>query len=87
MHGGPPGWMQVDELATYRFPLKPSTSNDEIRPRPVTCARVSRKAKIVDMLQLSPGKAFEGKKGVVWSFCVKGDTHGLDIEPNNSHRT
>ena len=43
------------------FRLAPSTSDAETRPRPTTCARLSRYAKVVAMLLLSPENAdFEG---------------------------
>ena len=57
-HGGAPWWVYVGELGRYRFRLKHFTSDAEPRPRPVTCARLSRNAKIVVMLLRSPEVGF-----------------------------
>ena len=61
VHGGAPGWAHVGELGRYRFRLTPSTSDAEARPRPPTCARLSRHAKNVTMLLLSPENGFESQ--------------------------
>ena len=58
VHGGSPEWVHVGELGWYRFRRTPSTSDAETRPRPTTCARLSRHAKIVAMLLLSPENGF-----------------------------
>ena len=58
VHGGAPGWVHVGELRRYRFRLTPTTSDAETRPRPTTCSRLSRHAKIVAMLLLSPENGF-----------------------------
>ena len=52
------GWVHVGELGRCRFRLTPSTSDAETRPRPTTCARLSRHAKNVAMLLLSPKNGF-----------------------------
>ena len=49
--------MSVNSGGRYRFHLTSSTSDSETRPRP-TCARLSRHAKIVAMLLLSPENGF-----------------------------
>ena len=57
VHGGAPGCVHVGELGKYRFRLTPSTSDDaETRPRPTTCPRLSKHAKIAVML--SPQNGF-----------------------------
>ena len=58
VHGGAPGWVHVGELGRYRFRRIPSISDAETRPRQATCARLSRHAKIVAMLLLSPENGF-----------------------------
>ena len=61
MHGSTPEWVHVGELGRYRFRLTPSASDAETRPRPTTCARLSRHAKIIVMLLLSPENGFESQ--------------------------
>ena len=58
MNGGSLGWVHVGELRWYGFRRTPSTSDVETRPRPTTCARLSRHAKVVAMLMLSPENGF-----------------------------
>ena len=53
--------VHAGELGGYRFRLTPSTSDAEARPRPPTCARLSRHAKNVTMLLLSPENGFESQ--------------------------
>ena len=53
--------VHAGELGRYRFRLTPSTSDAEARPRPPTCARLSRHAKNVTMLLLSPENGFESQ--------------------------
>ena len=58
VHGGAPGCVHVGELGWYTFRRTPSTSDADTRPRPTTCARLSRHAKIAAMLMLSPEDEF-----------------------------
>ena len=50
----------VSVSSRHRFRLTPPTSDAESRPRPTTCARLSRHAKFVAMLLLSPENGFLG---------------------------
>ena len=50
------GGMSVS--SRHRFRLTPPTSDAEAWPRPTTCARLSRHAKLVAMLRLSPKNGF-----------------------------
>ena len=59
--------MHDGELGRYRVRRTPSTSDADIRPRPTKCARLSRHAKVVAMLLLSPENGFReaSEQGVV----------------------
>ena len=51
-------WVHVGELRRYKFRLTPSTSEADTRPRPTKYTMLSKYAKIVAMLVLSPENGF-----------------------------